>query len=222
MFRQLAIFVDYRRLVASIALVSASVMIAPNILYAEKKCTPLHKEIPLRSTLASAGFFANFRNAENSVSYQMEEMLSQGYNRARQTAAREHHCQHPCSDAVVAVVFKSIPHRTLADYDEYSTCQHLYNTTKRKPISFENRMFASEEDVKDWYDDVTRGNGTDGAQLYEQCPGKCSPAYTSITYEKSGHYIVSASIICGHARDKSDDQYRLTTSLQWICPKAQK
>lgn len=222
MFRPVCILLNHQALIIGVSFVYAWMLTTPTALRAERRCTPLEKAIPLRSTLASAGFFANFRNAENSVSYLMEQMLSEGYTRARQMVARERQCERSCADAVVAVFFKSIPHKTLADYDEYSTCKRLYDATKKKPITFDNRFFSSQEDVKDWYEEVTRGNGADGAQLYEQCPGKCSPIYTAITYEKSGQYIASASIICGHARDKSDDQYRLTTSLQWICPKAHK
>lgn len=193
------------------------VISAPATLVAQARCTPLNADIPFRSTLASAGFFANLRNADHSVRFLMDQLLTQSESKASEVAQQEHACTRPCSNSALAVVFSSTPNITLPDYDEHSTCQKLYETTQKDPIVYNKRAFASQEKAEEWYNDLTQGNGVDGADLYERCPGKCSPAYTSLIYKQPDTFIVSTSIVCGHARDKGDGQYRLDASLRWIC-----
>lgn len=178
---------------------------------------PSH-EIPIRTTLASAGFFANLRNAEHSINSRMDTLLSEAQAAAHKTAETRLPCPTACTKPAIAVVFTSTPNLQLQDYDEHSRCQRLYESTQISPIVYANRVFPSDRDAKKWYKELTQGNGPDGADLYERCPGKCSPSYSSIVYRKDEQYIVTASIVCGHARDKDDDQYRLTASLRWLCP----
>ena len=194
-----------------------AVFTAPRSSLAQPGCSPLNTDIPIRSTLASAGFFANLRKASNSISYLMDQLVTESSTKATSLAQQETTCVKSCKDPVVAVVFSSAPHITLPDYDEASTCQQLYETTQKSPIVYAGRSFDSQEEAEEWYDDLTQGDGTDGEDLYAKCPGKCSPSYSSISYKHSGKIIVSTSIICGHARDKDDNQYRLTASLKWIC-----
>jgi hypothetical protein len=191
----------------------------PSTLYSQSNCTPLNQEIPIRSTLASAGFFANFRNADHSINFLMDELLVQAHSEADKRIKLESSCDHSCASPVLATVFDSVPNVTLQDYDEISACQELFEKTKRAPIVYENRSFSSDQEAKDWYHDLTQGDGADGEDLYLRCPGACSPSYSSVAYKQLGRFNVTTSIICGHARDKDDGQYRLSASLRWLCPK---
>jgi hypothetical protein len=202
-------------LIACIALSTTLTPHAP--LFAQAACTPLNTDIPVRSTLASAGFFANLRKASNSISYLMDQLITESESRASELSHRESACKRSCTDAVLAVVFSSSPHMTMPDYDESSTCQQLYTSTQKSPITYSGRSFDSQEEAEEWYDDLTQGDGNDGEDLYARCPGKCSPSYSSVSYKRAGKFIVSTSIICGHARDKDDNQYRLSAALRWIC-----
>lgn len=184
----------------------------------QSKCSPLNVDIPIRSTLASAGFFANIRNSDDSIRFRMDELLAQAKAAAKERYAQESTCRRDCTNAVVAVIFSSSPNKTLAAYDETSTCEQLSTKTQKAPIVYENRSFDSEQAAKDWYNELTQGDGTDGEDLYEKCPGRCSPTYSSTAYEESGKFIVTTSIICGHARDKDDNQYQLHAALRWVCP----
>lgn len=204
-----AIFVACISLFASVATQTSS--------FAQSGCSPLNIDIPVRSTLASAGFFANLRKSSNSISYLMDQLITESESRASNLVQHESECKRSCTNSVIAVVFSSVPNVTLPDYDESSTCQRLYEGTQKSPITYNDRSFDSQEDAEEWYDDLTQGDGTDGEDLYAKCPGKCSPSYSSVSYKHGGKFIVSTSIICGHARDKDDNQYRLSAALRWIC-----
>jgi hypothetical protein len=190
----------------------------PRKVLCEPECTPLNQDIPIRSTLASAGFFANLRNASYSINFLMDDLLVQAHLAAEKHTSQRRDCHQSCQQPVLATVFDSVPNLILTDYDEFNACKELFETTKKIPIVYENRVFSSDQEAKDWYQDLTQGDGADGEDLYARCPGACSPSYSSVAYQKDGKFIVSTSIVCGHARDKDDDQYRLSASLRWICP----
>lgn len=183
-----------------------------------RNCSPLNTDIPVRSTLASAGFFANLSHASNSISFLMDKLITESENKAKEIVSSETGCSRSCPNALTAVVFTSLPNKTLPDHDDAVTCAKLYQTTQQNPIQYQNRTFDTQEEAEDWYNDLTQGDGSDGEDLYTRCPGACSPAYSSVTYKQNGRFTVSTSIVCGHARDKDDNQYRLTASVRWICP----
>ena len=184
---------------------------------AQTPCTPLQEDISIRSTLASAGFFDNVRNSDDSIRYQMDQLLSQSESKASEMAGQRSPCGSSCSSPLVAVVFSSRPNMTLREYEDSASCQKLLETTRQHPIVYSNRTFDAQNEAEEWYNDLTQGDGMDGEDLYNRCPGRCSPNYTSVIYRNGGKYFITTSIICGHARDKDDNHYRLTSSLRWIC-----
>ncbi len=182
-------------------------------------CLPtLQHPTPVGSSLASAGFFANLRGARNSINVQMNSLLGEAKAAAAQLAEGAVPCIPGCSTPVVSVIFESTPNISLADYREFSSCQAHHDTTKTEPIVYAQRLFSSEEEAKEWYKDLTLGDGPDGEDLYRRCPGRCSPSYSSTIYQHLGRYVVTTTIVCGHARDKDDDQYRLRAAVRWVCP----
>ncbi len=185
---------------------------------AQSPCTPPQQDISIRSTLASAGFFDNLRNSDDSIRYQMDQLLSLSETKAGELDKQKSPCgSSSCAAPVVAVVFSSTPNRTLPEYEDSPSCQKLFETTQQQPIVYSNRQFDTQDDAEEWYNDLTQGDGPDGEDLYNRCPGQCSPSYSSVLYRKGGKFIVTTSIVCGHARDKDDNQYRLSSSLRWIC-----
>ncbi len=193
-------------------------LVANSATWAAPKCAPLNKEVPVRSVVASAGFFANLRNADYSVQYVTDALLRESDVAAARLTAAESSCRHKCHQAVVATIFSSVPNITLGEYDERGRCEALLAKTRHHPIQFLNRSFDGREEFEDWYSDLTQGDGKDGESLYEQCPGKCSPQYSSLMFERGDKLVVSTSVVCGHARDKDDDQYVLRAAVRWICP----
>jgi len=186
--------------------------------FAQTPCTPLDSDIPVNSTLASAGFFANLSHASNSISYLMDKLITESETKAKELSQSEASCVRSCSSPLTAIVFTSTPNKTLPAYEDSPSCQRLLQDTQKTPIVYHGRTFDSQDDAEEWYNDLTQGDGADGEDLYARCPGQCSPAYSSIAYQHNGKFVVSTSIICGHARDKDDNQYKLTASVRWVCP----
>lgn len=185
--------------------------------HGQSPCVQPANDIPVGHTLASAGFFDNLRNSDDSIRFQMDELLSKSEAQASQQAQPPRPCTQSCAHPVVAVVFASVPNMTLSAYGDSPTCQKLLEETTKDPIVYAKRTFQTQQDAKEWYNDLTQGDGADGEDLYTRCPGSCSPAYSSVIYRIGDKLVVTTSIICGHARDKDDNQYRLTSSLRWMC-----
>lgn len=202
----------------SVLLVLFGDWLRPHRVLADVPCTPLGREIALETSLASAGFFANLRNADHSIRSRTDQMLKDARSAAQTMSAQEARCKRSCEAPVVAVLFNSTPHRYLVNHREASQCQALLESTTKTPIVYEKRRFPSDDEARGWYEDLTQGDGVDGEDLYRRCPGACSPAYSSLAYRDGSEFVVSTSIVCGHARDKDDDQYSLSTGLRWICP----
>lgn len=207
----------FRCLAVKAVLLVFALSTTPGIAFGQSGCTPLGTDIPVGSALASASFFANLRNASNSINYLMDRLIAKSEVQAQKISLDQKACARACSNPVVAVVFTSTPNMTLDGYDEASSCQKFYEATKATPIVYANRAFDSQGDAEGWYEDLTQGDGVDGEDLYEKCPGKCSPAYSSVIYKREERFLVSTSIVCGHARDKDDNQYRLNAALRWVC-----
>lgn len=183
-------------------------------------CPTINRIIPVRSTRASAGFFSNLRHAERSIRNQTDKLLNEGRIRAHHLLhiPKMDSCSIPCSQALVSMRFVSRPHKTLTEYAESKICNTLLRTTTDSPIEYRERIFQSEDDARSWYKALTLGDGADGKDLYRRCPGSCSPSYETQIYRKENKLHLTTTVICGHARDKSDDTYDLSLSLQWICP----
>jgi hypothetical protein len=187
------------------------------VAYGQSPCIQPTSDIPVGNTLASAGFFDNLRNSDDSIRFHMDELLSKSEARATQETQPPNPCAQTCVRPIVAIVFSSVPHMTLPAYEDSQACQKLLEETTKAPIVYGQRTFENQEEAEEWYNDLTQGDGTDGEDLYGRCPGSCSPAYSSLFYRVNNKLVVTTSIICGHARDKDDNQYRLTSSLRWMC-----
>lgn len=193
--------------------------LAADVFAASPPCTVVTRaDLPVGSGLGSAGFFANLRNAKHSLNYVTGELLTKAHELAATVTVAGRGCKDSCATPVAAIVFTSTPNLVLESYDESAACQRYYEQTVLNPIVYEKRSFDSEDEAREWYHDLTTGDGEDGEDLYARCPGVCSPAYSSVAYKHGGKFVVTATIICGHARDKDDDQYRLRAAVRWICP----
>ncbi len=178
---------------------------------------PGHSRV-IENTLASAGFFANLRYSEDSIHYQMDQLLDRAKNKLGIFQQKSSICANSCAKPVVGIVFSSHPRYTLDNYSEADKCQKLFELTSKDPIVYKHRLFKDDEEAKEWYNDLSRGSGEDGEDLYDRCDGSCSPQYSSFIWSENGGLAVTTSIICGHARDKDDDQYVLSSALRAECP----
>jgi hypothetical protein len=159
----------------------------------------------LASETASAGYVSNILNRDGSIRSMSHRMLSQALESARSREPTQW------------VVFTSTPEISDSSQGEDHMCADLERVTKSDPIKFENRHFASADELTDWIMDFTQGNGTDGKSLYKQCPGKCSPRYTWWIEPQASGLKVDAWVVCGQPRDRSSNKYYLTTGLARAC-----
>jgi hypothetical protein len=58
---------------------------------------------------------------------------------------------------------------------------------------------------------VSRGNGKDGALLYDKCSGKCSPRYFMEVAQDGEGFVANLDVVCGTARDKADNTFAIAS-----------
>ena len=152
-------------------------------------------------TTASAGTWANMRKNPGSLRYESERLLNEGY---RRTAAGK------SAAGAGSFVMKAIPKVFLTQYGDSAKCAAKLEQTSRAPFEFNGLVFPSVDKLAAWFGDFSQGSGTEGKKLYAMCDGACSPQYTIYVTPQGGQIEVRASVVCGPARDKSDDNFDLS------------
>ena len=76
---------------------------------ADTSCASFDNEISVNTVQASAGFFANLRNAEHSIRFRTDQLLAEARSIAQDVSTKEPHCKSTCSAPAVAVIFHSKP-----------------------------------------------------------------------------------------------------------------
>ncbi len=181
------------------------------------KCSSIEKDVKQESTLATASFFANKRNQQGSIRYESGAMLKKAENNISNAEKPSGLCPSGCQvSEKPEIIFKAIPNKFLTDYSEYDKCQKLLEETEKTPFEY-NEQFDSIDQIDSWFSDFSRGKGTDGQDLYQRCSGDCSPQYELIISNSGVKLSLDADVICGHERDKKDNQYELSYSYRWNC-----
>ncbi len=188
----------------------------PDRILASPQCLNLHQELQFDSRVATAGFWANYRNHEGSINHEMDDMLNAADHQV-EVIMKQTRCKDSCKDGALTLVFRSAPLKILQEYEDFQYCAQLEHRTITNPIVYANRRFKSRDAAKEWYSSLTQGKGPDGKDLYRQCDRNCSPSYTTLVTKHDDHFVLTSKIICGHARNKDDNQYRLSSSFIWSC-----
>ena len=170
-----------------------------------KACATPPVVTPLAAETASAGYLSNFTNRAGSIRAVSKSML----NSAIATAKANNSGQQ--------IIFQSIPQLSVKADSDDSMCKRLEELTTAKPIEFNDKQFATTDDLNDWIMNFTQGEGEDGKSLYEQCPGKCSPQYTWRIDPANSELKVQARVICGPPRNRDSDAYKLSIGLAAPC-----
>ena len=188
---------------------------------ADTSCDTADVESILETTVATAAAWSNLRNNPGSLSFESARLLNLATaSSVKGQSNRPQVCPAGCrATEQPRKVLRSVPLKFIAEYEEFEQCQVLYQQTKQNPFSYLNRRFKSEATLTDWFQDFSQGKGIDGKDLYSKCPGKCSPQYSyKISKTEADQTInIDATVICGHARDKSDNSYRLSLAAVWSC-----
>jgi hypothetical protein len=186
---------------------------------AEDGCGSAYVEVAGSSALGSASLWSNVRSAGNSLKVQSRTLLEQAAASRKVMAPPSSGCPAGCKPAgTPLIVFRSIPNQFREDYSDAGTCKKLEALTRVAPIRYNGKTFASLDDLNSWFSDFSQGDAPEGKDLYRRCSGDCSPQYTNlIDITGSSTFNLDAEVVCGPARDKSDNQYRLSIAYRFAC-----
>jgi hypothetical protein len=170
------------------------------------QCNASPASTPLATETASAGLLANLGNRADSIRGASKKMLNSAIEMVRSDASPQR------------IIFKSIPELSDKTTADDQMCERHERATRKEPLTFDEKRFATVDDLTDWIMDFTRGKGTEGKLLYKQCPGKCSPQYTWWIEPRESALHVNARVVCGRPRDRDGNNYRLSIELAAACP----
>ncbi|MDR2337409.1 MAG: hypothetical protein LBE20_02025 [Deltaproteobacteria bacterium] len=160
------------------------------------------KKTKLNQVTATASITSNLWNSENSIKFKSNQLLTEALAKVGQEKA--------------TIIFTSIPTTFLEGKTDAAgvSCATRFTETSKTPLSYTNKTFYNNSALLDWISDFSQGNGQEGKDLYKRCSGDCSPQYEyHILQTEANGYSLTAQVVCGKARNKSDDLYYLTTYI---------
>jgi hypothetical protein len=180
------------------------------------ECRAPGAEVPLANELGSAGFMLNLAAHPDSITAIAGRLLEEALS--DETVAATAECRPDCPAATVSeVVYRVAPTVFLAEGEQNAVCLRFERETEHAPLRFDTREFATVEALHEWIMDFSQGRGEDGRALYERCSSNCSPRYTFVIAERPDGYAVKTEVLCGLARDRAEDRYRISTALRRTC-----
>lgn len=212
----------FRRIFTALVIAAAATGVGADDVITESaapvtaECPREKDEKPIATEYGSAGFMKNLAESEDSIRTIAGRMLKSALT-AENTRLPEG-CESFCGGAEVPeVVYRVAPVAFLADDKQNDVCVAFEEQTSADPMLFGARSFASVAELNDWIMAFSQGRGDDGKLLYERCSSNCSPRYTFLIGQENSGYEVRAEVLCGLARDKSNDQYLISTALRRRC-----
>lgn len=205
-------------------LVIAATMLCTSTALADRagSCSDYTEDVTVSSGEATAGIFSNLFNLRNSLKFESVGMLRRALDQAESEKLQPpaglcpSHCRVP--DKPEYMLFSSVPGQFLGEYRHYRKCQKLLDATEAAPLIYTVSIPDGVEALTEWIGEFSRGEGSAGADLYRRCDGACSPQYHYLISQSGGeHFEVQAEVICGHARDKDDNLYKISYGFRWVC-----
>ena len=181
-------------------------------------CEQFNTEIPIERSVANASAWANLRNARGSLRFETGRIISAADEHVAKAQEPANLCPSHCAlPNKPEIIFRSLPNEVKQDYSDEAHCGELLRKTQKQPFAYSDRSFKNLSSLNSWFGDLSRGKGKDGRDLYEKCNASCSPNYTTVINKLDKEYKVNIHVVCGHARDKSDNQYELNAAYRWTC-----
>jgi len=181
-------------------------------------CTPDHIEQPKEYTVAAANIALNLLRAPNSLRAKSVKLLEEAKNSLSKAKPTRIECANGCrASGSPSIILVAVPNRFLTSYSDFKKCEDHLAETSLQPLRFGPHQADSTEELSDWLSEVSQGNGKDGALLYRECDGICSPRYSMEVVQQAGGLIATLTIVCGHARDKNDNTYTVSSRYRWTC-----
>ena len=172
------------------------------------------RETPLRESVASAGLMMNIAEHPKSIRVVAQKLLTEAID---SPAPKSTNCPGCRAPSPPEIVYRVAPTAFLPSPQQPAMCLGLERATQNHPLAFPSREFDNVGALNAWISDFSQGRGSDGQQLYAQCGGDCSPRYTFLIAPGASGLKVGTQVICGLARDREVDDYRVSTALRITC-----
>jgi hypothetical protein len=179
-------------------------------------CAPNAHETPIATETGSVGIIKNLAEDPSSIRAIAGRLLNDALMADSKNPNAE--CDAACARrANSQIVYRVAPTAYLADEQQLDVCRKFENETTSHPLTFNQREFRSVDEMNEWIMAFSQGRGEDGRLLYELCSSNCSPRYTFLIAEQNAGYAVRTEVLCGLARDRSNDVYRVSTAVRRTC-----
>lgn len=179
-------------------------------------CALTPDETPIASETGSASIIKNLAEHPGSIRAIAGRLLSDALIADGKQAGTD--CDAACAQRATAeIVYRVAPTAYLADDQQREVCRKFESETSSHPLTFNQRQFRSVDELNEWIMAFSQGHGEDGRLLYKLCSSNCSPRYTFLIAEQNTGYAVKTEVLCGLARDRSNDVYRVSTAVRRSC-----
>lgn len=181
-----------------------------------KACTPGVVDVPIANEPASAGIMYNLAEHPKSIRAVAGRLLNEALEQQKSPAAGL-----ACADCKTPerprVVYKVAPVHFLHEREQKAVCLKLDAQTRKRPFAFAPQRFATVTELNDWVMAFSQGQGKAGQELYRLCSANCSPRYQFEIAQDDKGLTVDTRVQCGPARDRSSDEYAVSTALRVEC-----
>jgi hypothetical protein len=190
--------------------------LTPPTVTESQACATSVEEVPLMEEQGSAGIMFNLAEHPKSIRAVAAKLLRAALDSS--AAKTRPVCATGCSPAQnPEIVYRVAPKAFLPKPQQQAMCVALERDTQSKPLNFTPQEFKTVDDMNAWVMEFSQGRGPEGEKLYAQCGGNCSPRYTFYIAPAASGLRVQTHVICGLARDRSVEDYDVSTALRKRC-----
>ena len=207
-----------KRIILTILVIHPLVISGTSYAQPNKPCGTYSIKFPHQSILANANFFDNLRNREGSLRFESYALFIDASRMYKNLEKPVNLCPNYCKlPDTPHFLFSSIPNQYKSSYRDKEKCSKYLEETTINPLRYTKKLPRGIDPTNDWISEFSQGDGKEGEDLYSKCDGKCSPQYHYNIHLENDLLVTDAHVICGHARDKDDNQYKLSSYFVWQC-----
>ncbi len=185
-------------------------------------CEPDHVDTPRAQVLATANVVLNLVKAHGTVRAESVRLPRAAYGQRFQALPPLEGCSATCrASSAGRVRLNAVPNKFLTSDPDVARYAKQLLSTSEQPLIFGPHEARSVDELSAWLFEVLKGEGKDGIELYRKCDGTCSPRYSMELREDAGGFAATLSVVCGHARDRADNSYTISSAYRFACESKQ-
>jgi len=198
--------------------IAGALSVCPWVAAWSQLCTPDHADMPKEQARATADFLPNLFRSPGSLRGELARLLTNAREQLAQARPPGDACSSPCRAAgPTHVLLGIVPSKFHSSYPDFERCEEQLVQTTAQPLRFGPHHAQQANELAAWLVDTTQGRGQDGAVLYQKCSGRCSLSYFMDAAQDGDGFVATLEVVCGHARDKSDNTYIVSSGYRWAC-----